>query len=98
MNIMSFFSFLKRYSDVGVGTRDLGLQRRTTIPVDSIYLGNTGPRQWNIKRSLGPVNQPGFMILNGAVVGVPITGNYGLGIAGQFVMQTLAQQVQAPTS
>lgn len=90
---MSFFSFLKRYSDVGVGTRDLGLRRRTTIPANVPYLGNTGPRQWNIQRSLGPVNAPGFMIMNGETVPVPITGDFGLGIAGQYVMQTLVQQV-----
>lgn len=88
---MSFFSFLKQYTDLGVGTRDLGLRRRTTIPAGGSYLGNTGRRQWNIQRSLSPTNQPGFMILNGAAVPVPITGNFGLGIAGQFVLQTLAQ-------
>jgi hypothetical protein len=88
---MSFFSFLKRYDNVGVGTKDLGLRRRTTIPVQSVYLGGTGRREWNIRRSLGPVNAPGFMILNSAYVPVPITGDFGLGIAGQFVMQTLAQ-------
>jgi hypothetical protein len=85
-----FYSFLKRFSDLGVGTRDLAFRRQTTIPANSNYLGNTGRREWNIRRSLGPLNQPGFMILNGAAVPVPLTGNYGLGVAGQFVMQTLA--------
>lgn len=88
---MNAFSFLKRFTDLGVGTKDLGFRRQTTIPVNSRYLGNTGPRQWNVRRSLGPVTQPGFMILNGAVVPVPLSGNFGLGIAGQFVLQTLAQ-------
>lgn len=85
------FHFLKRYTDLGVGTRDLGLRQFQTLPPDVPYLGHTGRRQWNIKRSFGPVNSPGFMILNQKVVPVTLRGS-GLGIAGQYVMQTLVEQ------
>jgi len=89
---MSFFNFLKRYDILGVGTRDLGLRQFQTLPAGGPYLGNTGRRQWNIRRSLGPVNAPGFMMLNGAVVPVPLTGSFGIDLSGQYVMQGLAQQ------
>lgn len=87
----SFFRFTKRTTDLGVGTRDLGLLPFQTLPADSVYLGNTGRRKWNVQRSLGPLNMPGFMVLNQALIPVPITGGNGLGISGQYVLQTLAQ-------
>lgn len=88
---MSFFSFLKRYNDLGVGTRDLGLRQFQTLPAGGPYLGDTGRRQWNIQRSLGPVNSPAFMIVNQKVVPVTLRGS-GLGIAGQYVLQQLVEQ------
>lgn len=88
---MSFFNFKKTYRDIGVGTRDLALRPFQTLPPNVPYLGNTGRRQWNIQRSLGPVNSPGYMILNGAVVGVSLRGS-GLGLSGQYTLQTLAKQ------
>jgi hypothetical protein len=86
----SFFRFVKRTTDLGVGTRDLGLVQFQTLPLNVAYLGDTGRRKWNIQRSLGPVNSPGFMIMNAAYVGVGMRGS-GLGISGQYVLQSLAQ-------
>ncbi len=88
---MDFFNFIKKTNDLGVGTRDLGLLPFQTIPIDSVFLGNTGRRKWNVQRSLGPVNMPGFMIVNQELVPVPITGGSGLGISGQYVLQSLAR-------
>lgn len=88
---MSFFSFVKRYTDLGVGTGSLGLRRQTTIPATVPYMGGTGRRKWNIQRSLGPVNQPGFMITNQQLVPVPLTGSFGIGLAGQYVGQSLVK-------
>lgn len=84
---MGMFSFVKRFNNLGVGTRDLGLRQFQTLPPGGSYLGP----QWNIKRSMAPISGPGFMILNGAVVPVPLTGN-GMGISGQYAMQALATQ------
>jgi hypothetical protein len=84
---MSLYSFVKRFTDLGVGTRDLGFRQFQTLPAGGSYLGP----QWNIRRSLAPLNAPGFMILNGAVVPNTLQAN-GLGIAGQYVLQGLAQQ------
>lgn len=96
MSIRSFFSFTKRTADLGVGTGDLGFQQFQTLPPGGSYLGGTGPRDWNIQRSLGPLNAPGFMILNGAAVPVTLRGS-GLGLSGQYVLQPLAAN-QSSTS
>lgn len=87
---MSFFTFVKRYTDLGVGTRDLGLQRRTTIPAGGSFMGGTGARKWNVQRQLGPLNSPGYMMLNKALVPVSIRGS-GISIGGQFVTQNLVK-------
>jgi len=87
----SFFRFAKRTTDLGVGTRDLGLLPFQTLPPDVAYLGNTGRRKWNIQRSLAPLKSPGFMVLNQALVPVPLTGSFGIGLSGQYVLQSLAQ-------
>jgi len=84
INFKSFFSFLKSTDNIGVGTGDLGYRRSTTIPVDSTYLGP----QWNIKRSLGPLNNPGYMKLAQELVPVGIRGS-GLGISGQYSLGQL---------
>ena len=88
INFRSFFSFLKATDNVGVGTRDLGYRRSTSIPIDSTYLGP----QWNIKRSIGPVNNPGYMKLAQQVVPVSVRGS-GIGISGQY---TLPQLIEFP--
>lgn len=81
------FSFLKRYTDLGVGTRDFGLRQFQTLPAGGSYLGP----QWNVKRSMAPISAPGLMILNGAVVPVSLSVN-GQPLSGQFAMQSLAKQ------
>lgn len=86
---MSWFSFKKRYDNVGVGTTDLGLLPFQTLPPGGSYLGP----QWNIHRSMKPLSAPGFMILNGATVPNTLRGN-GIGIAGQYALMPLAQQGQ----
>ena len=84
---MAWFNFKKRYDNIGVGTKDLGLLPFQTLPPGGSYLGP----QWNIRRSMAPIGAPGFMILNGAVVPNTLRGN-GLGIAGQYALMPLAQQ------
>ena len=84
---MGWFSFKKRYDNIGVGTKDLGLLPRTTPPPGGSYLGP----QWNIHRSLAPIGAPGFMILNGAVVPNTLRSS-GIGIPGQFALSPLASQ------
>jgi hypothetical protein len=84
---MGWFTFKKRYDNIGIGTRDLGLLPRTTVPAGGSYLGP----QWNVKRSLAPLNAPGFMILNGAVMPNTLRGS-GLFIPGQYALSPLAQQ------
>ena len=88
---MSFFSFRKRYDNIGVGTKSLGLLQRTTLPPGGSYLGP----QWNIQRSMKPQSAPGFMILNNAYVLSnslrPNTRN-GMGMPGQYGSAPLAQQ------
>ena len=84
---MGWFSFTKRYDNIGVGTKDLGLLPRTTVPAGGSYLGP----QWNIRRSLAPVSAPGFMILNGAVVPNTLGGS-GIGIPGTIPLTTLTAQ------
>lgn len=86
---MGFFSFAKRPFGGGTGTANEALLPRTTLPAGGSYMGNTGRREWNIKRSLGPLNAPGFMILNQSLVPVSLRGS-GLGIAGQYVLQGLS--------
>lgn len=86
---MGWFTFRKRYDNVGVGVRDQGLLRRTTLPPGGSYLGP----QWNIRRSMAPISAPGLMILNGAVVPTSLRGN-GLLIPGQYAMTPLASQKQ----
>jgi hypothetical protein len=86
---MGWFSFTKRYDNIGVGTTDLGLRPFQTLPPGGSYLGP----QWNIKRSMAPQSAPGFMILNGAVVPNTLRGN-GLGLAGTYMLMPLAQQQQ----
>ena len=86
-----FFSFKKTYDNIGVGTGDLGLRQFQTLPAYDVYLGNTGRRQWNIKRSLAPISSPGYLMLNHAVVPVALTGMSGLGVPGQLVGQSLAK-------
>lgn len=86
------FSFKKTYDNLGVGTGDLGLLQFQTLPEINVYLGNTGRRQWNIRRSLAPISAPGYMMLNQGLVPVPLTGSTGgLGVPGQIVGQTLAK-------
>lgn len=87
----SFFNFTKRTDDLGVGTSDRGLLPFQTLPAGGSYLGGTGRREWNVRRQLGPLNAPGFMILNKGVVPIPLSGN-GLGISGQYVLQSLVKQ------
>jgi hypothetical protein len=82
--IKQIFSFIKSTNNVGVGTRDLGFRRTTTIPVDSFYLGP----QWNPRRQLIPFGNPGYMKLNQEVVPVGIRGA-GIGISGQYALQSL---------
>lgn len=84
---MGWFTFKKRYDNIGVGTKDLGLLPRTTLPAGGSYLGP----QWNIKRSLAPIGAPGFMILNGATVPNTLRSG-GLFIPGQYALSPLAQQ------
>jgi hypothetical protein len=83
---MGFFSFKKTYDNIGVGTKDLGLLQRTTLPAGGSYLGP----MWNIKRSMAPVGAPGFMILNGATVPNTLRGS-GVYIPGQYALSPLAQ-------
>jgi hypothetical protein len=87
---MAWFSFKKTYDNIGVGTRDLAVLPRTTVPAGGSYLGP----QWNIKRSMAPLGAPGFMILNGAVVPNTLRGN-GLFIPGQYALMPLAQNGKA---
>lgn len=83
---MGMFSFLKRYDNIGVGTRDLGLRQFQTLPAGGSYLGP----QWNIKHSMKPFSAPGFMILNGATVPNTLRGS-GVYIPGQLGSAPLAQ-------
>jgi len=83
----SFFSFRKRYDNIGVGTKDLGLLPRTTLPAGGSYLGP----QWNIKRSMAPQSAPGFMILNGAVMPNTLRGS-GVYVPGQYALTPLVKQ------
>jgi hypothetical protein len=89
INLKSVFSFFKGTTDLGVGTRDLGFRRSQTLPVNSVFLGNTGRREWNVRRSLGPISGPGYMKLEQQLVPVTIRGS-GLGVAGQYELQSLA--------
>lgn len=84
---MGWFTFRKTYDDIGVGTKSMGLLPRTTLPPGGSYLGP----QWNIKRSLGPLSAPGFMILNGATVPNTLRGS-GVYIPGQYGSAPLAEQ------
>lgn len=84
---MGWFTFKKRFDNIGVGTKDLGLLPRTTPPPGGSYLGP----QWNIHRSLAPFSAPGFLVLNGATVPNTLQGN-GIGIPGQYALSPLAQQ------
>ena len=84
---MSFYSFIRRYTNLGVGTGDLGFRRPQTIPIDCNYLGP----QWNIRRSLGPLSQPGFLQLGKTVPLIPLTGSSGYAIPGQIVQQPLVK-------
>lgn len=90
VNLRSFFAFTKRTDNLGVGTGNLGFLPPTTLPPNVPYLGNTGERQWNVQRSFGPVNSPGYMLLNQTVVLIGLRGS-GLGIAGQYVLQQLSE-------
>lgn len=83
---MGFFSFRKNADNLGVGTKNMGLLPRTTLPAGGSYLGP----QWNVKRSMAPLGAPGFVILNGAVVPNSLRGN-GLGIPGQYALTPLAK-------
>jgi len=78
------FTLVQATENLGVGTRNLGFVRNQSIPVDSTYLGP----QWNIKRSFGPVNNPGYMKLAQELVPVGIRGS-GLGISGQYTLSQL---------
>jgi hypothetical protein len=86
---MGFFSFIKTFDNIGVGTKDLGLLPRTTLPAGGSYLGP----QWNVRRSMAPIGAPGFMILNGAVVPNTLRAS-GVYIPGQFALSPLAQQTK----
>lgn len=83
---MAWFNFRKRYDNIGVGTKDLGLLPFQTLPAGGSYLGP----QWNIRRSMAPLQLPGFMILNGATVPNTLRGN-GVYIPGQYALYPLAQ-------
>jgi len=85
---MGFFSFRKTYNNIGVGTKDLGLLPRTTVPAGGSYLGP----QWNVKRSMAPFSAPGLM-LNGKTLVMPnsLRGS-GLYIPGQYALSPLAKQ------
>jgi hypothetical protein len=87
---MGIFSFLKRYDNIGVGTKDLGFRQFQTFPAGGSYLGP----QWNIRRSMQPFSAPGLM-LNGKTLVMPNTlrGN-GIGIPGQYALTPLTQQKQ----
>ncbi len=87
------FNFIKKTADLGVGTGDLGLLPFQTLPPNVPYLGGTGARQWNIQRSLGPVNSPGFMMLQRRVVPVGLRGS-GIGIGGQYILQPLGETTE----
>jgi hypothetical protein len=94
MRLVKFgpFTFLKRYTDLGVGAMADGLLRPQTLPPNTPYLGNTGRRQWNVQRSMKPISAPGFMMVNQQVIPVPITGTTGgYAIPGQLISQPLAQ-------
>jgi hypothetical protein len=84
---MGLFTFRKTYDNIGVGTKDLGLLPRTTLPLGGSYLGP----QWNIKRSMAPQSAPGFMILNGATVPNTLRSS-GVYIPGQYALSPLAQK------
>lgn len=84
---MAWFTFRKRYDNIGVGTKDLGLLPRTTLPPGGSYLGP----QWNIKRSFAPLSAPGFMILHGATVPNTLRSS-GVYVPGQYAMAPLTQQ------
>lgn len=88
--IDSFYAFLKGFATLGVGTGNLGFRRSQTIPADVVYLGP----QWNVQRSLGPLPGPGYMMLEQRVVPVSVRGS-GLGIQGQYVLQSLGQEAKA---
>lgn len=84
---MGWFTFRKTYDNIGVGTKDLGLLPRTTLPLGGSYLGP----QWNIRRSMAPLSSPGIM-LNGKTVVMPNTlRSSGLFIPGQYALTPLAQ-------
>lgn len=86
---MGFFSFFKRYDNIGVGTADLGLRQFQTLPAGGSYLGP----MWNVKRSMAPFSAPGVMVLNQIVMPNTLRGN-GMAIPGQYALQGLAQQSQ----
>lgn len=86
---MGWFTFKKRYDNLGVGPRDYGVLPRTTLPAGGSYLGP----QWNIKRSMAPFSAPGFMMLNGAVVPSNTLQN-GFGVQGQYALMPLAQNTK----
>lgn len=84
---MGFFSFLKKYDNVGVGTKDLGLLPRTTLPAGGSYLGP----QWNIKRSMMPQSAPGVMLAGKTLVLPNTLRANGVYIPGQYALTPLAQ-------
>lgn len=86
----SFFNFRKRYDNIGVGTKDLGLLPRTTPPPGGSYLGP----QWNIKRSLAPLSAPGLMLAGKTLVMPNSLRAGGVYIPGQYALSPLAQQTK----
>lgn len=80
----SFFTFRRSVDNLGVGTRDLGLEQPQHIQPASMY----GPR-YNVRRSFGPT-APGFAVIGQRVVPVSFHGS-GSGLQGQMILQALAK-------
>lgn len=85
---MGWFSFRKTFDNIGVGTKDLGLLPRTTLPAGGSYLGP----QWNIKRSMQPFSAPGLMLAGKTLVMPNTLRGSGVYIPGQYNLTPLAQQ------
>lgn len=81
------YAFIKGVpGKLGVGVSDLGLERPSTVPIQSIY-----GQRYNVRHHLGPV-APGYAKVGQQVVPVSMLGNSGIYLAGQIKLQTLAQK------
>jgi hypothetical protein len=83
---MSWFNFVKRTDNVGVGTMDLGLLPTHSLPLYEV----TGPG-WRVQGQLFS-QAPAYIKIGRSVVPVSILGTNGLAVPDQMTLQQLAYQ------